>query len=138
MRNVDYRADKEFVGIAALSGLTFSKVEQFSDGQIEFETGDGRVFVMLHFQDCCESVGIESIVGDLSDLVGEPIIVAEEVTGETAQPVGWQPYEYSESFSWTFYKLATRKGYVDIRWFGVSNGYYSESVDLVELKNPAA
>jgi hypothetical protein len=52
MRNVDYRTDKEFVSIAAMTGLTFSKVEQVSDEQIEFETGDGRVFVMLHFRDC--------------------------------------------------------------------------------------
>ena len=60
-------------------------------------------------------------------IVGEPLLVADEVSGET--PVGFED-EYHESVTWTFYKFATRKGYVDVRWLGESNGYYSESVDL--------
>jgi hypothetical protein len=83
-------------------------------------------FRFLHWQDCCESVYIESIVGELSDLVGEPLLIAEEVSGETEQIND----DCSDSCTWTFYKFATRKGYVDVRWLGESNGYYSESVDL--------
>jgi hypothetical protein len=81
--------------------------------------------MFAHQQDCCETVRINDIVGDLQDLVGEPLLVAEEVKGATEPDE-----EHYESYTYTFYKFATRKGYVDVRWLGESNGYYSEGVDL--------
>jgi hypothetical protein len=98
------------------------------DYEIRFVTVDGNIYRMFHYQDCCESVYVESVVGDVQDLIGEPILVAEEVTSYE-NPEGFES-EYQESFTWTFYKLATRKGYVDIRWYGESNGYYSEGVSF--------
>lgn len=111
-----------------LLGRVLTAVESSEDA-IKLHCADG-VFIFTHEQGCCESVSVESIVGDLNDLIGEPILLSEEVTGETAQPVDWAVGN-EESYTWTFYKLATRKGYVDIRWFGESNGYYSESVDMI-------
>jgi hypothetical protein len=115
-------------GMAQMIGKTFVKVSGSvgSDGMM-FETAQGERFMFAHSQDCCESVDINDIVGDLQDLVGEPLLVAEEVQGET--PVDFVERDH-ESVTWTFYKFATRKGYVDVRWLGESNGYYSESVDL--------
>lgn len=112
-----------------LIGLTMRDVTQEDDQSITFHVDDGRTFRLYHSQDCCESVYIESVVGDLKDLIGSPILVAEESSNDAEPKLN----EYDESFTWTFYKLATIKGYVDIRWYGTSNGYYSESVDFDQI-----
>ena len=91
-----------------------------------FEQEDGVYFVLTHIQDCCEDVEIESIDGDLDDLIGEPLLMAEEII-----KVGGEPT--LESNTWTFYKFATVKGYVTVRFLGWSNGYYSERVDWFYL-----
>lgn len=110
-----------------LQGKTLKRVEQKGEDQIEFETEDGREFSLYHSQDCCETVVVESITGDLADLVGTPILLAEEASS-TDDPPGYKHEYQPESQTWTFYKLRTIKGSVDIRWHGTSNGYYSESV----------
>ena len=115
-------------GMALMLGKTFVQVTgAVGNFDLLFETAQGERFMFSHQQDCCERVDINDIVGDLEDLVGEPLLVAEQVEGET--PVDFNEREY-ESVTWTFYKFATRKGYVDVRWLGESNGYYSEGVDL--------
>lgn len=106
-------------------GSIFPIVE-VTDSTLTFENSTER-YVFSHHQDCCESVYIESIVGDVQDLVNTPILIAEESAGDTPADSDASP---SESYTWTFYKFATFKGYVDIRWLGESNGYYSESVDV--------
>jgi len=115
-------------GMAQMLGKTFVQVSgAVGNFDLLFETANGERFMFSHEQDCCERVDINDIVGDLEDLVGEPLLVAEEVQGET--PVDFNERDH-ESVTWTFYKFATRKGYVDVRWLGESNGYYSEGVDL--------
>lgn len=110
-----------------LKGKTLAMVENKGD-EVLFVSVDGEQYKLYHSQDCCESVTVEDVCGDLSDLIGSPILQAEEVTSDT-NPDG-VTMEYQDSFTWTFYKLATVKGYVTIRWYGESNGYYSESVDF--------
>lgn len=108
-----------------LLGKTLLEARVTDDNSsIYFTTNDGEVIEMTHYQDCCESVYVDEIVGDLSDLIGTPILKAEESTNSDEPKIS----EYTDSFTWTFYKLATKKGYVDIKWYGTSNGYYSESV----------
>jgi len=122
------------MNISVLLGKTLLKCERSEDKDgddgIQFETADEK-YVMLHYQDCCEGVYIEDICGDLVDLVGSPILLAEESSNQDDEPPEGQGGE--GSYTWTFYKLATVKGSVTIRWFGESNGYYSEEVDFVKV-----
>lgn len=119
---------------SSLLGKTLVNIKVNEDkDEILFVDSDGRTYVMYHDQDCCERVEIESIVGDFSDLLGNPLLLAEEAVSDKA-PDGLVFSGYrDESETWTFYKLATVKGYVDIRWYGSSNGYYSESVSFKEV-----
>lgn len=92
--------------------------------EIVFELEDGRKFKMYHQQECCEDVYVESVVGDIEDILGTEILGAEEAANRETD---------NGFFTWTFYKLRTRKGYLDIRWCGSSNGYYSEKVQFEQL-----
>lgn len=123
---------KDRVKIEDMLGKTFVEVKRVTyDGdELHFVLEDGSYYRMWHSQDCCEHVTIEDIEGELSDLVGSPVLRAEEASNSDDPPTDGYP----ESYTWTFYKLATIKGYVDIRWYGSSNGYYSENVDIEYLK----
>jgi hypothetical protein len=123
------------VGIEEMVGKTFTQITgSVGNDAVVFEN-DSERYVFFHSQGCCESVCVEDIVGDLQDLVGLPLLIADESSGET--PSDYKMAYEPESYTWTFYKFATRKGYVDVRWLGTSNGYYSEGVSLgyEKLKN---
>lgn len=116
----------KWVKFEELLGKTLTEIDvSTSKDEILFHTDEGNTYKMFHDQDCCECVSIDDINGDLNDLIGNPILIAEESTNSD-NPQS----QYDESFTWTFYKLATVKGYVDIKWYGESNGYYSEEVDF--------
>ena len=116
------------VDFSELKGKVFSDIKGLSEGSeiVGFYIGDKLAYVLAHLQECCESVSIEDVCGDINDIIGSEILMAEEASNND----GGRLSEYDESYTWTFYKLATIKGYVTIRWYGTSNGYYGESVTL--------
>lgn len=111
--------------VIALIGLTLTEARQEGRDRMILATAD-RSVLFYHSQDCCESVGIEEVDGDLVSLVDSPITRADEEIDRP--PEG----EYGESSTKTTFRLATAKGNVTVRWLGTSNGYYSESVSFVE------
>ena len=48
-----------------LAGATLAAVTPDGNDSIDFKAEDGRSFRMYHSQDCCETVKVESVVGDL-------------------------------------------------------------------------
>jgi hypothetical protein len=107
--------------ITEMLGKTYYKVTA-SEDYLEFK-GEDNVVCFYHSQECCESVWIEEIFGDLSDLQDTPILDArEDANGEEEGDY------YYDVTQWTFYTFRTIKGTVTVRWCGTSNGYYSTSV----------
>ena len=119
-----------------MKGKTITSIRiNASETEIDFICEDGTKYKMLHFQECCEAVTIESIDGDIRDLLNTPLLMFEKVSSDQDESKPPSHLVVDDSYTWTFYKLATIKGYVTIRWFGTSNGYYSEEVDFIEVKD---
>lgn len=119
--------------VTELIGKTLVEVINGNDEVITFKVDDGSVYELYHSQSCCESVYVEDIIGDLNNLVGSPIVMAEEVSNSETHPEDAKLDYEPDCFEWTFYKFATLKGYVTIRWYGTSNGYYSMSVSFIKV-----
>ena len=110
-------------------GKIIKKIEINKDeNEIIFIFDDDKKIKMFHFQDRREHVYIKDICGDIEDLLSTPIVMAEERTHQFDE-------RYGDSFTWSFYVFRSKKGNVTITWYGTSNGYYSEGVDIEYLKD---
>lgn len=106
---------KELKSFSELKGEILKKISILKNDNPYYDgdENDGISFVLENNEEYhlyggvsppCQDLYIESIVGDLNDLIGVPILMAEEVNGE------------NEYYEYTFYKIATIKGYLDIRF----------------------
>lgn len=115
-------------GLIKVSGLVPG------NDRIIFYCKDGTEILMYHNQDCCESVFIESVDSyeNNDDIYTNcDWCIIEEVSNIDRDPME----DNEESYTWTFYNVKTNKGYDTIRWYGSSNGYYSESVDFADISD---
>ena len=87
---------------------------------------DDCIYIFYHEYDCCESVWLTQVDGISDKIIGSRIVIAEVVTDE-------KDTEYGH-ITWSFYKIGTNKGMIDFRFQGESNGYYSETVDLIKIE----
>jgi hypothetical protein len=86
---------------------------------------DGTNYRAYHMQDCCERVEIVSIHGDISNILGQKITLAECIIDRENRP---KNVNVDDSFTITTHIIGTQQGQLVINWLGTSNGYYSESV----------
>lgn len=94
-----------------------------SDNYVEFQLQSGIICRLQHRQDCCESVYLDDICGDINDLRG--LVVSARCTyNDRVDTVDGDK-------EWTFYTVRTNNGGdCTFRFIGESNGYYSTSVDF--------
>jgi hypothetical protein len=120
--------------ISQLIGKTMRAVTRNGNESIRFESDADDAWTMDYEPDCCANCSIEDVAGDLTDLVGSPILMAEVVTNRD-DPKTYDGGYTDDSHTWTFYKFATARGYVTVRWYGSSNGYYSETASFRRIES---
>ena len=114
-----------------LQGKTVWAVSLNRDkSEVKFIT-DGGCYTLLHVSECCETVELVDVVGQWRDLLDTPLRMAAVATQEGVKVGLGAEGNDSLSFTWSFYKLGTVKGYVTLRWYGCSAGNYSERVDCL-------
>lgn len=135
IKNKELGVEQKDSSFRDLEGKTITKIEGLETGSydVTFYCSDGSVYRMYPDDDTFLygndiDIAIEDICGDVDCLIGNEIKKAEVRRSEKIDG-NWHTPEV-----WTFYTLATVKGYVDIRWYGTHNGYYSAEVNFWKEK----
>ena len=112
-------------------GKVLVKVEGLEDEseKVILYFNDNTRMEFEHYQDCCECVYLLDYICDVDLSKPTVVLQAEERTSnDISCPVtGLGKDDYSNT--WTFYTINTSTGEIFMRWYGESNGYYSEEVD---------
>ena len=114
------------------SGIESVKGYEKGTNRVVFKCKNGNTVVLYHEQDCCESVWLEDsdgLANDTNIFTGCEWCKVEEVK-EYKEPLDI----FDESYTRTFYKFTTNKGYDTMRWYGTSNGYYSEDMSFMIIE----
>lgn len=136
------RDGKEFPNIIGSYAIQFHFLSDTNNRTDEFELSLGALNA-LNGNWVDAEIQIEEIHGDLRDLFDSPIIQAE-VVGHYFLPHDYDretfPSDFPEwgeqkdpyyAYEWVFYKFATIKGSVTIRFYGNANYCYSTCADML-------
>lgn len=91
---------------------------------------DGSCLKFYHQQSCCETVLLEDFDTNPEYLINTNIIYIEERKYSDSENAVKPLNDWAESYTWTFYIIKTSKFTMWMRWYGESNGWYSEEVDI--------
>lgn len=124
---------RKSIDINILTGKTITQIDGMSKDSemVTIYTSDGKIYQMYMEEEYGADIYLEDVCGDVLDLIGYPILNAEKVTNE--ENLKDEDGRIIDSSTWSFYKLSTIKGDVTLRWYGTSEGYYSEEVDFYEV-----
>ena len=100
---------------------------QGSVSAVLFTNNIDEHYAMYHEQDCCETVEVDGIYGDLVGIKGNNVVSCDRMTFSGPNHTEKRGY-YEESVTVSIYKIVYRGGEMTIKWYGESNGYYDESV----------
>jgi hypothetical protein len=121
--------------IHEFEGLKGRHITNYARGHYSYDNNDAfyievdgvDVYRMTHHQDCCESVTLSDISGDMDDLLNEEILLAKESYRDDSNDDGTLMY--------TFYRLQSMHGDVTLLWDGSSNGYYGVDVSFDQVQD---
>lgn len=128
----------------SLLGLTLDNVTPMRDQEGLILSAGDMTFVLYHRpeqreyddhgepldDDIREDVRLDDICGDLTDLVGAPIVVADDRVSDRQSDAKRSRLEGCTVLPWTFYHLSTSKGSVVLRFYGSIDGCYAETAQL--------
>lgn len=122
--------------IELLKGKTITSIDiDRENDEVILTIENGNKYKLYHDQNCCESVVINKICGDISKVINSPLInVKYKVLDNDPK---WYKTDYDDSHTWTSFLFETENGGLEIIWLGESNGYYGEGVSVdEEVINP--
>lgn len=121
-----FKTIEDIKSLKNLENLVIENVEGCYKGsdtmKITFTNG---MYVIFKYPDVFSNVDIDDVNGDVETLIGQRLLKLD-VRMSNEMDNNNEP-DYSKL--WTFYTFATVKGYVDVKWYGSSNGWYSVCVD---------
>lgn len=98
--------------------------------EVTIKFTDGTSLKFYHQQNCCETVLLEDFDTAPEHLINTNIISIEERKYLDSENAVKPLNDLAESYTWTFYIIKTSKFTMWMRWYGESNGWYSEEVDI--------